>query len=68
MQVAWSWPYCSLSPLGITDLCEPPSALNVAPGKPVVVGMWPDGASVNIGQKNGMNYTLQSANPWLIWS
>ena len=52
--------------LGVTDILEQKQVLEVD-GKPVLVG-GTDGASVNIGELNGMRGVIQSANPWLMWS
>jgi len=34
-------------------------------GKPILVG---DGASINVGEHNGMKGKLQSEIPWLFWA
>ena len=37
-------------------------------GKPVLVGGGTDGASVNIGEQNGMRSKLQREISWLFWA
>ena len=36
--------------------------------KPALVGGGTDGASVNVGEQNGMRGMMLRANPWLMWS
>ena len=57
----------SLLPLGITNLLDQKSVLDVE-GKPILVGGGTDGASVNIAQQNGIMGMIRNAQPWLMWS
>ena len=60
----------SLSPLGIADISKRGSLITGASEnpRPVIVGGGTDGASVNVGEQNGMKGILQAAHPWLMWS
>jgi len=53
--------------LGIKDIQDKSNVLGVEE-LPVLVGDATDGASVNIGQHNGMRGKLLAALPWLFWS
>ena len=57
----------ALQPLGVTDLLDQVSVLNVK-DMPVLVGGSSDGASVNISDCNGVRGQLQRALPWLFWA
>ena len=57
-----------LSPLGIADVLDQENLLRAADQKPVIVGGGTDGASVNVGEQNGMRGLMQRASPWLMWS
>ena len=57
----------ALQPLGVTDLLDQASVLNVK-NMPVLVGGSSDGASVNISDCNGVRGQLQRALPWLFWA
>jgi len=46
----------SLQPLGITDI--PDGSVICAEGKPVLIGGGTDGASINVGEHNGMKGLL----------
>ena len=37
-------------------------------GKPILIGVGTDGASVNIAEQNGMKGTMQRELPWLFWA
>ena len=53
---------------GIDNVLHKESVLGVAgSNKPIIVG-GTDGASVNIGDHNGMKAKLQQRLPWLIWT
>jgi len=56
----------SLQPLGITDILD--ESVICAEGKPVLIGGGTDGASVNVGEHNGMKGFMLTACPWLVWS
>jgi len=51
--------------MGIQDICEPSSVLQV---KPILVGGGSDGASVNISQHNSLRAQLLERVPWIFWS
>ena len=53
--------------LGVDDVLSKHSVLG-AEGKPVLIGEETDGASVNIGQHNGMKAIRQRELPWLFWA
>ena len=55
-----------LATLGVTDLTE--QKLSDVTASPVLVGSGTDGASVNIGEVNGMKGLVQSNNSWIMWS
>ncbi|KAL5491664.1 hypothetical protein EMCRGX_G016996, partial [Ephydatia muelleri] len=57
----------ALQPLGVIDLLDQVSVLNVK-DMPVLVGGSSDGASVNISDCNGVRGQLQRALPWLFWA
>ena len=56
-----------LQVMGVRDISDSEQVLNVE-GKPVLVGVGTDGASVNISDRNGMRGILQRNHPWLFWS
>ena len=57
----------ALKVLGIDNVLHKESVLGVAESnKPIIVGGGTDGASVNIGEHNGMKAKLQQQLPWLI--
>ena len=58
----------ALKELGIKDVLDKASVLDAAAEKPVLVSGGTDGASVCIGEHNGMKGKLQSAIPWLFWA
>ena len=37
-------------------------------GKPILIGVGTDGASVNIAEQNGMKGKMQRELPWLFWA
>jgi len=53
--------------MGVSDIFDSEKILEVE-GKPVLVGVGTDGASVNISEQNGMRSILQRYHPWLFWS
>ena len=57
----------SLNSLGITNILDKEDVLEVT-GKLVLIRGGTDGASVNIGEQNGMKGKLQEHLPWLYWS
>ena len=56
-----------LQVMGVSDISDSEQVLNVE-GKPILVGVGTDGASVNISDQNGMRSILQRNHPWLFWS
>lgn len=54
----------SLHSLGVDDVTDQTIVLST---DTVVVGVSTDGASVNIGERNGMKAQLQRNLPWLLW-
>ena len=58
----------ALKDLGVEDVLDKDSILSAAVEKPILVGGGTDGASVCIGEHNGMKGKLQSAIPWLFWA
>lgn len=59
----------ALKPLGIDNILDKANVLGVATeGKPILIGGGTDGASVNIGEQNGMRGRLQEELPWLMWT
>jgi len=56
-----------LQVMGVSDIFDSEKILEVE-GKPVLVGVSTDGASVNISEQNGMRGILQCNHPWLFWS
>ncbi len=57
----------SLEKLGITNLLDKASVLNVGT-KLMLVGGGTDGASVNISDQNGMKGKIQRELPWIFWA
>ena len=55
-----------LQVMGVSDISDSEQVLNVE-GKPILVGVGTDGASVNISDQNGMRGILQRNHPWLFW-
>ena len=53
--------------LGVENVLDKDSVLGVE-GKPVLVGVGTDGATVNVAQQNGLRGKMQRALPWLFWS
>jgi len=53
--------------MGVNDIFNSEEILEVK-GKPVLVGVGTDSASVNISEQNGMRGMLQRNHPWLFWS
>ena len=58
----------ALKNLGVEDVLDKASVLSAAAENPIVVGGGTDGASVCIGEHNGMKGKLQRAIPWLFWA
>ena len=58
----------ALKDLGVEDVLDKDSILSAAVEKLILVGGGTDGASVCIGEHNGMKGKLQSAIPWLFWA
>ena len=56
-----------LQVMDVSDILDSEEVLKVE-GKPVLVGVDTDGASVNISDQNGMKGILQCSLPWLFWS
>ena len=56
----------ALQLLGVENVLDKDSVLSVE-GKPVLVGVGTDGATVNIGEQNGLKGQMQGALPWLFW-
>jgi len=56
-----------LQVMGMNDIFNSEEILEVE-GKPVLVGVGTDGASVNISEQNGMRGILQRNHPWQFWS
>ena len=56
----------ALRTLGIDNILDQASVLGVE-GKPLLVGGGTDGASVNVGEQNGMKGKLQKELSWLQW-
>ena len=56
-----------LQEVGISDLLNKSCVLETA-DKPILIGGGTDGASVNIGEQNGMKGKLQKHLPWLFWA
>ena len=52
---------------GVDTVLNQDSVLG-AEGKPVLVGVGTDGATVNIAGQNGLRGQMQRALPWLFWS
>ena len=52
---------------GIENIFHKASVLGVK-GKPILIGVGTDGASVNIGEQNGMKGELQSKLQWIYWA
>ena len=52
--------------LSVENVLDKDSVLSVE-GKPVLVGVGTDGATVNIGEHNGLKGQMQRALPWLFW-
>ena len=60
-------PNDALRVLGVENVLDEDSVLGVAhSNKPIVIGGGTDGASVNIGEHNGMKIKLHRQLPWLI--
>lgn len=57
----------SLKFLGVEEILDKDSVLRVE-DRPVLVGGGTDGASVNVGEHNGLKAQMQQALPWLFWS
>lgn len=57
----------ALKLVGIESVLDKDSVLSVS-GKPVLIGVGTDGASVNVGEQTGLKGQMQSALPWLFWS
>ena len=57
----------TLGRLGIEDIQDKSNVLGVRE-LPILIGGTTDGASVNIGQHNGLRAKLIAALPWLFWS
>ena len=57
----------SLKLLGVEDALDKHCVLGVD-GMPMLVGGGTDGASVNVGEHNGLRGRMQQALPWLYWS
>ena len=57
----------ALKDFGVEDILKRASVLG-AEGKPVLVGAGTDGASVNLGEQNGMKGKMQKEIPWLYWA
>ena len=57
----------ALGVVGVENILDESNVLGVS-NKPVVVGGGTDGASVNIGEQNGMKGKLQEELPWLYWT
>ena len=57
----------ALKCLGVGDILNKAQHLQATKG-PILIGVGTDGASVNIGEQNGMKGKLQEALPWLFWS
>ena len=53
--------------LSVENVLDKDNILSVE-GKPVLVGVGTDGATVNIGEHNGLKGQMQRALPWLFWS
>jgi len=56
-----------LQVMGVNDIFDSEEILEVE-GKPMLVGVGTDGASVNISEQNRMRGILQRNHPWLFWS
>ena len=56
-----------LQEVGIPDMLNKSCVLETA-DKPIFIGGGTDGASVNIGEQNGMKGKLQKHLPWLFWA
>jgi len=56
-----------LQEIGICSEIKKSNLLEVV-GKPILVGGGTDGASVNVGEQNGMKGKLRSEIPWLFWA
>ena len=56
-----------LQEVGISDVLNKSCVLETA-DKPILIGGGTDGASVNIGEQNGMKGKLQKHLPWLFWA
>ncbi|XP_064404677.1 zinc finger protein 862-like isoform X1 [Halichondria panicea] len=54
----------ALEPFGIDSVLE---KADVLASRPILIGSCTDGASVNIGQRNGMRGKMQRALPWIFW-
>ena len=61
---------CLSTVLQEIGICSEVSKSNLleAVGKPILVGGGTDGASVNVGEQNGMKGKLQKEIPWLFWA
>ena len=57
----------ALKLFGVDTVLNQDSVLG-AEGKPVLVGVGTDGATVNVGGQNGLRGQMQRALPWLFWS
>ncbi len=56
----------SLSALGITDISS--QNISEVTNHPILIGIGTDGASVNVGEVNGMKGMVHRANGWIFWS
>ena len=56
-----------LQEVGISNVLNKNCVLETA-DKPILIGGGTDGASVNIGQQNGMKAKLEKHLPWLFWA
>ena len=54
-----------VGPIGENGILE---KANVLKSKPILIGGGIDGASVNVGNQNGMMAKMQRELPWLFWS
>ena len=57
----------SVLQVGISDVLNKSCVLETA-DKPILIGGGTDGASVKIGEQNGMRGKLQKHLPWLFWA
>lgn len=57
----------AMEDMGISNILDKTSVLGVR-HHPILIGMGTDGATVNLGEQNGLKAIVQKELPWLFWS